>query len=440
MYTNYTNMGGFDTNVIEQHLAQLTEKELTAFVADIWDARGYQTVVDESIVTATKGKISIKIQVIRVHWWQSASNKIFKSSDIIVTHNDITDVKQEVKIVNMSDLTDIVAYGVHRNTSCSICEQHFDIPPNELSYTLKYRIQHQLSLNHVQLTVITLFTISMLIAGSFAVIDSQRPEFAESNDTDGINKLKSHNAANQSSEDILLPLQPADDELPPGVNSTGITDIESLASAHANSIGTRSHTIQFSRYRPADLNPEKSTIQRSIDITTEDDQYLIKKTEKTANNQTYLGAIYYTDGVFYSADWNSSADRHQRISRLDYRNVLVPTPDELRREIVTQYLSTQNTTIKKNFGEDELVLHQITGRGISDNSHLGPVQNYSVVALIDSRGIVWNVTAQYSVVMSDRAYEVQIEISYTDINDTRVRKPSWVDSGQQDPSGANRPV
>ena len=299
-------MGGFDTNIIEQHLAQLTEKELTAFVADIWDARGYQTVVDESIVTATKGQTSIKIQVIRVHWWQSASNKIFKSSDVIVTHNDITEVKQEVKIINMSDLTDIVAYGVHRNTSCGICEQHFDIPPNELSYTLKYRIQHQLSLNHVQLAVITLFTISMLIAGSFAVIDSQRPEFAENDDTDGINKLKSNNAPNQSSEDILLSLQSAGDELPPGVNSTGITDIESLASAHANSIGTRSHTIQFSRYRPADLNPEKSTIQRSIDITTEDDQYLIKKTEETANNQTYLGAIYYTDGVFYSADWNSS--------------------------------------------------------------------------------------------------------------------------------------
>jgi hypothetical protein len=239
------------------------------------------------------------------------------------------------------------------------------------------------------------------------------------------------------------PLPPAGDGPPPGVGDDGITDLDALADAHAEAVGERSHTIWYDRSQPRNLDPNETRVRRDVDITAADDRYLVETTEVVSGNETYLGAVYRDGGVIYTADWNETSRRHERVLRLDWRNVLVPTAPDLRENLVGRYLSTPRTTVTGTTERDGVTVYRVVGRGAPNSSSLGEVRDYSVVALVDSRGLVHDLTVRYASVLSDREYRITVEITYGRIGETTVTPPAWFENrtrSEQDPSGANRPL
>lgn len=431
-------MSAFDPALVERQLRGLCGPELAALVADLWAARGYETTRDGSSVVATRDGESVRICVVGDHRWRPWRQHPIDEDAAVVVSADTGVTAPGADVVDAADLADVLAYGVERTTARELCVRHLGARPGRLSPSpLERPVQRAGAATRrgtpVAAVGILLLGVVLAATGGFALVGSPDPAGASTDSP----------VTPVSPATEPPPLPPAGDGAPPGVGDDGITDLDALAAAHTAAVGERSHTIWYDRSQPRDLDPNKTRVQDDIDLTAEDGRYLVLKSEVDADNETYLGGVYRGDGVIYTANWNETADRHDQVLRVDRRNVLVPTPYDLRENLVERYLSTPTTNVTGTTRRDEVTVYRVVGRGAPDSPQFRDARNYSVVALVDSRGLVHDVTVHYTEVLSDRSYQVTVEVTYGRIGDTTVDPPLWFEQrnrSTQDPSGANRPL
>jgi hypothetical protein len=423
-------MSEFDRAVVERRLRKLDERALTALVDDLWAARGYRTTRDGRSVVATREGESVRLRVVGSASWRPVCWRAGGDADIVVSVDAVT-AAPDADVVDAADLAELLAYGIERATTHRLCARHLGSPPDRLSLPLTDRVVRRIVTTVRSDTTTGAIGVLLLVVAGLggAFVGSSGP-------------TSSPGAPAAPTAEPSTPPS-ASDGTPPGVGDGGITDLDALADAHAAAVGGRSHTIRYDRYRPLNLDPNETRVQRNLDITAEGDRYLVRTTEIGSGNETYLGAIYRDGGVIYTADWNETTRRHERVLRLDWRNVLVPTAPDLRENLVGRYLSTPRTEIAGTTEHAGVTVYRVVGRGAPNSSSLGEVRNYSVVALVDSRGLVRDLTVRYVSVLSDREYRITVEITYCRIGETTVDPPSWFEKrnrSEQDPSGANRPL
>jgi hypothetical protein len=430
-------MGGsvreFDRAAVERHLRGLNERDLVALVDDLWDARGYQTNRNGLTVVATRGSKSVRLRVVGSVPCRLGDRRVVTGdADIVIVGTDAGVTTPGTDILDATDLANILAYGLKRVTANELCARHLGAPADRLTPPLVERSVHRVK--ESARVVILVAAVSILV---LAVAINAGGSLIGSPDTTG----SSVTPAAPATEPPGLPS--AGDGPPPGVGDDRITDISALAATHAEVVGGRSHTIWYDRYQPRNLDPDKTRVQRDVNITAEDDRYLVETTEVVSGNETYLGAVYRDGGVIYTAGWNKTTHRHEGIFRVDRRNVLVPTAPDLRKNLVKRYLSTPRTNVTGKIKRDGVTAYRVVGQGAPNSSNFGEVRNYSVVALVDSRGLVRNLTVRYVSILPDREYRITIHITYGRIGETTVTPPAWFENrtrSEQDPSGANRPL
>jgi hypothetical protein len=426
-------MRGFDRAAVERHLRRLDERALVALVDDLWAARGYQTTRDGSSVVATRDGESVRLRVVGSGSWRPGHRHVVADdADVVVAGTSAGVTAPGADVVDASDLADVLAYGVERASAHELCARHLGAPPDRLSPPLAERSVRRVGAaarRGLPVAAVGILVLAVAVTVGGSLVGSSDP-------TD-----PPVTPAAPATEPPPLP--PAGDGPPPGVGDDGITDLDALADAHAEAVGERSHTIWYDRSQPRNLDPNETRVRRDVDITAADDRYLVETTEVVSGNETYLGAVYRDGGVIYTADWNETSRRHERVLRLDWRNVLVPTAPDLRENLVGRYLSTPRTTVTGTTERDGVTVYRVVGRGAPNSSSLGEVRDYSVVALVDSRGLVHDLTVRYASVLSDREYRITVEITYGRIGETTVTPPAWFENrtrSEQDPSGANRPL
>jgi hypothetical protein len=433
-------MTTFDLAAVERRLERLDESALSGLVVDLWAARGYETTRNGATVVATRDRESVRIRAVAARRWRPATAGVDTgAADVVVAPaGGITTDRADV--VDAAALAELLAYAVDRDTAAALCARHLGAPPDAVSPPLLVRTERwarQLARGSVPVLVLAA-VVAATVVGATAGFGG-----VGSSDRAAVGDEPTPAVAASPSPTPPPPLPPADGSLPPGVTDDGIADVDTLANAHARTIGARSHTVWFDRTRPQDLEPNGPRVRKDVDIAASDGRYLVETTEQTAERDQYRGAVYHEEGVFYSADWNETAGRHEHILRLDSRNVLVPTPYELRDRLVERYLSTPSTNVTGTAELNGTPVHRVVGRGPPNTTALGEVRDYTVVALVDSRGFVRDVTVSYTSTFGSRAYAVSVEITYARVGSTTVERPAWFTErtrSEQDPSGANRPL
>lgn len=418
-------MGIVDAALVEYNLARLDRDGRGAFVADLWEARGFETDRDGDTVEAGDGDRSVRIRVLA-----DGDTPDGDAVDAVVAPGGVDGPVDGVAVIDAATLAEMLNYAVSRPVARDLCARHFGAPPGELERPRRYG-EAVVGLAVFGAVVVLLAVGAVLgFAGMPGPGDGAGPERPDGPAVDAPATATPGTGADGRA-----------DGTPPGVDGGGIADLGVLAAAHSATLEGRPHTVRFDRSRPRDLDPNRTRVRREVDIAVEGGRYLARKAEVAGGNRTYLGAVYHERGVFYSADWNESAQRHHRILRLDSRNVLVPKPYELRDSLVERYLSTPETRLNGTVDRDGRTHYRIEGRGVPTRSTLADVENYSVVALVDPRGLVRRVTVEYTDSVPGATYRTRIEITYVRIGATSVERPDWYDRrGSQDPSGANRPL
>ncbi|PSP81891.1 hypothetical protein BRC83_10630 [Halobacteriales archaeon QS_1_68_17] len=112
----------------------------------------------------------------------------------------------------------------------------------------------------------------------------------------------------------------------------------------------------------------------------------------------------------------------------------MPEPGELRSRFVTGYLSTGETNVTGIVEGDDGTYYKLVAAGTPPGPvpGLGPdpvgpesVENYTVVALVDSRGFVAELDARYRVPGTDGPVPVRFQATYDRRGSATVRAPDW---------------
>lgn len=218
----------------------------------------------------------------------------------------------------------------------------------------------------------------------------------------------------------------------PGLSADGISNLTALANAHDGALANRSYTIWIDEYEPRDREPGATRIQRDIDVEVDGDRYLLATTVETGNDRTLVERVYHDGRTWYVAE------RVDRTGRVTYRRVPVeaaaspvpvpPEPIVFRRFLVLQYLATPETAVTGRVTVDGEPRYRVVGTGSPWSLGGTGLGNYSVVALVDRRGLVRQATAEYTVSTPGGSYEGRFEWTYDRLGTTTVEKPSWVET------------
>lgn len=429
-------MRGFDDALVAYHLRRLDAEGLAALVADLWEARGYETTREGRDVLAGSGEESVRIRV--------APGGVSPDVpvDVVVAPGGSGD--DGVRTIDADGLAERLGYAVDRETAREICDRHLGAAPSALPPPLSVRLRERAStLGSATPAVLGVSVIAVaLVLGVAGVAVTGGPDEGSASESgpgmvgettplpDGhAAEIKGIETDSGNAESGASLDRSAGGPLPPGVTGSGIEDVDALAAAHERAVANRSHTVWIDWYRPRNLRPNGTRIQRDIDIASEGDQYLIETENEAGGERTRSGAIYHDGSGLYAAVWNETAREYGRVFRITPRQNSVPTPESVRTRLVTRYLSTPRTNVTGVVEQDGQALYRVTGTGQPNTTSAVTIRAYSVEALVDSQGFVRDVTVRATVEHPDtspeRTFRVEREITYDRVGTTTVEPPAW---------------
>lgn len=228
------------------------------------------------------------------------------------------------------------------------------------------------------------------------------------------------------------------DLLPPGVTEEGIDDATLLGRAHSQRLEERSYALTLTRHQPlangseppADPSLDRylfgSIPQPGVTHTTgfavAGDSYRSRATLQNEAGDRVRAGVYFTDGEWYVAAplYGNTSFRSAPVS-----GSVGPVPDTYRTELVDRYLSSPETELTGVVDRDGRRLYRIVANGTPRPFPDLFTRNYTAVALVDSRGVVHDLSVSYAIVSNDNRAVVETSVSYGSFGEVAVRPPPW---------------
>jgi hypothetical protein len=426
-------VSGFDTTRVASHVRRLGEDELAVLVADLWAARGYETAREGTDVVASHGAETVHIR-------PSAGGRWGRTAPAVVVSQKGSDPAAG-RAVDAAGLAEMLGYAVDRPTARDICRRHLGGVPADLPPPPTRRLRRRVGTLGTATPVLAVGVFALVLVvgvllgggvvpGALGVGGADAGPGDVSEQSIRNESLGGDPAGENGSQSSVPTWSPSvDSSSPPGVTRSGIGDVEALARAHERAVANRSHTVWVDWYRPRNLRPDGVQVQRDIDIASEGERYLIRTSDEVAGNRTRSGSIYHDGSGVFVAVWNETTNRPERVFRITPRQNTVPTPETVRTGVVRRYLSTPTTDVTGVIERDGRRLYRVVGTGPPNTSSAVTIQNYTVEALVDSRGFVRDVTVRATVSHPDtsprRAFPIKREITYGRVGTTTVDPPEW---------------
>jgi hypothetical protein len=431
-----------DPVAVESRLRRLDGEALAALVADLWAARGFETRRAGGVVVATRDGRTSRIAV------RGLGGPTDGPVDVAVDPRGRrarrgaagSADRTGARVVDAAALREMLWYAVDRETAATLCERHLGTPPDRLAPPLAVRLRRRLrvpslpdgrdrrrgprspfsgprsaplSRSPVALAVALVLLAGVAGAAGVALTDDGRVR-------GGATPTAEPTAAAVPS-DTPRPVFPGLAAVP-GVTAAGVTDPAALAAAHDRALGDR-YSLWIDVYRPADGAPNSTVRQRDVDVSVAGDRYLLEAALERDRGDRPLLAVYDDGERLYVTDYRNGTVERRALPANATSPATVPSPDVLRRVIVTRYLSTPRTNVSTVVEEDGRQYYRVVGTG-APAGDLAGVTDYTVVALIDGRGLVADLSARYVVETPEGRVPVRFEATYGNTREP-FDPPAW---------------
>lgn len=413
-----------DRAVVETHLEQLSASDLAAFVADLWEAQGFETERDGLTIVATRGEEPLTIRVA-----DTVSQSEPGDANLVITTGGGVDGATSL---DASDLGERLWYAVDRPVARDLCRRHLGENPSELSVPLGLRMQRWQPGQSVPalagvlvVAVLTVLAVGVLASPGWVLGTESADSQPGASDTPAATATPAGETA-WSHESRLVDANTVDPaDLPPGVSSDGIDDIDALAAAHSRAIGNQSYTMSIDRYRPEIWAQEVIDVHRDLDIEVSNGTYRLDAVERANDESIPMGTLYHDGTNTYLAQEGFSGVSYRSVPPPELQQRYPPPPPALTERIVRTRLSTPTTNVRGVLREGGDRLYLLTGSGQPEWEAVGDVRGYNVSAMVTETGQVRDVSVTYTIRDGDRMVEVRREIEYDHVGETTVDPPGW---------------
>lgn len=422
--------GGDDRAAVETHLRRLDADALAALVADLWAARGFETTRDGTTVTATSGTSTLVIRVADGGIEAGTADLVVDASGGGYGDTEVTDA---------SDIAERLWYAVDAATRRDLCRRHLGAEPSALSVPTRQRARRLVpGLGPRSSELALALGLVVLVGGLVWGVSAIR--LSGTQPADGGSQSNPFTPMGVMSGPFVDRAQ-----LPPGVSTGGIVNLNVLARAHRQVLAGQSYTLTRDVSVPRIRSDGIVRIHRVVDYRVDGTEYLVK-TMLVRKSLRQEFSVRYHDGTrSYLAELAGSTEAYRQVPPLDENSLYGTSPSTLTRQLVGTRLSTEQTVLAGSVRRGGERLYRLVGRGQPEWSALRDVTNYTVVALVRSDGLVREMTINYTVFSGGRFVSYRRTLRYERIGETVVDSPAWyrrrfADNQTTDGSGGASPT
>jgi hypothetical protein len=468
--------------VVERHLSRLDADALTPFVADLWAARGFETEVETGtaagVVVATRAGESVVVLPYRPSRLGRGSPPD-RAVDVVVAPGGgrrarrVAD-ERGARLVDAAALRGMLLYAVDRTDADRLCERHLGAPLADLRPSVRTRVRARLAAVEspvpASAAAVALVALALAVVGvgaaatgglGFGVdaglggVGTAATDGGGDGDGDGgsggdaaadrgtpvsvgTGSVIADATATESAGTTNRPVAGVDGV--PGVTGEGVVDLAALAAAHERSVSARSYTIWVDTYRPATDDADAPRVQEDVDVAVEGGRYRVVTSLERDGARSVVRRVYGEGRTQYVADLagRNGSTTYRQVGPSRAAPSVGPTPELFASTVVRRYLSTPETTVTGRTTFEGRPAYRLAGRGRPSGLGFEGLLNYSVVAFVTSDGLVYDLTARYTVARDSRRSEVRFEWTYDRLDATTVERPAWVDrefGADRDPVG-----
>jgi hypothetical protein len=459
--------------IVESRLRSLDRDSLIGFVADLWAARGFETVRDAPYVLARKDDRETRI-LVRSHrnWRRGPWTTVDDSEAHVVVLSGCragsdsgSGGTESSRVVDVTDLRTMLWYAVDEPTRRDLCRRYLGAPPDGLDPPLLARVRTAASAWTAQIRqstadgldsagavrvgalLVGLTLVAVVLAagmadpagsgGGGAAIDAPAEDAVRSSTSTSTSTSTKAGPPSESGVDwdaVAASRTPPpnysvvgfpDGErpgFPPGIGPGGVVNRTRLADAHAAALSARSYRLQIETGRLYVNDDVDDWENRTTEITVAGNRSLLVETV-TLGDRTNRDRAVYTDG----ADW-FVADGP--VARATYRQfddagpLTGPPPGELGRYLVSRYLGGSDVEVHKFEGEPQAGV-LLVGTGPPPGTNFNDFREYRVRARVSADGLVTSLRASFELPAAGGSLRLRVAWQYRDVGTTVVDPPEW---------------
>lgn len=427
--------------VLARHLRRLDTDACAALVADLWDARGFETRREGPEVVATGRGTARRVRV-------GTGGRTGDPPDVVVSPRGggVWEAAAGVRVVDAEELAGMLRYAVDRETGATLCERHLGAPPGELRPPAGTRLRTRLrglrgsiAVGPRELPVglaPLLAAVLVVLVGTAAGValtagpgaPSASADAGGPGEADGVEPVPVPESTPVGDDDVRSTrtaggsegTPPGNASAVPGLTDDGVADLSALAAAHARGLLGRSYTLWMDTYR---ASPGADTPTRfDTDVAVAGDRFLVEENVGDDEDRRRLRTVYHDGEDWHVANRTGTGTVYERVEGREPPPA--PDPEEVALTLVADYLSTPQTSVERRGGTGG-PRYRLVGRGTPPAMDVDAVRNYTAVALVDRDGVVRDLTVRYAVVTGEGRFGVRKEWTYGRLGETTVQPPPW---------------
>lgn len=450
------------TLAVESRIRSLTRPGLVEFVAALFEARGYDTHVEEGAVVATDAGQTIRIGVTSHSLLRDlgVGRSNAAEGDLLVAPNGLADRPTGDRVLDASDLREMLLYAIDRPTATQLCARHLGAPPEELTPTATARGRRWLSgasspdrtatdatIPVVVVSVIVLVGV-MAVAGAVgspsgvgagvfgagAGHDPSAPQTDSAGGTnsstdDGVNWSAVRVSRTPPPNQVVVgdpdPSEPTTTGPPDGVDRPPAR----FVATHERALENRSYRLRV-HVRSHYLGDVSGAGERRTTVArVAGDRFVSTETISVANQTRRDRAVYRDGDDWYVVD-GPRGDATYR--RFDGPGPLAgSSPGDLGATLLKRYLSAPDLRVVGPIATRNGSVFWVSGREPPTVSGFEDVREYAVSATLSRSGVVTNLTARFDVPTSAGFLRVTVEIQYDRLGEATVPTPEWHESARR---------
>lgn len=383
-------MAPLSRSAFRSRLRRLSRTERAALVADLWEARGWETRVEGARVVAT--------------------DHPDREDRVLAVGRAGPDADR----VDPDAVYDALLYAVDREAAERLCRRHLDRPLRGVAGDDRPRRTRRTR----RLAAVGVVALALVAAAVLASAGGPHPSAGTTAAT----------AAPSPPDDV-----PAATDVPrgersagdvaPGLTTAGVTSTEELGRAHARLVSGRSY-----RWRLVVLTyPGNATRGEPTANLTEHVQ--VASSTRYRSDVTARGEMPISATVI--AGYETYADGERRYIRARVPGATVASlpievaPDDpfadRSRRVIDRFLTAERTSVVDVVTRDGVSFYRVTAIGRQSDR----VTDYSSVALVTTEGFVGQIRTAYRV--PDANVTVVVRVTYRDLGDpVDLSPPPWV--------------
>lgn len=454
-----------------------TDRKL-AFLADVWDARGFETTVDGDVVVASRDGDAVRIGVVEESPVRRLRSGVLRSLvgagsdgsrgvDVLV---DVRDTRlrrllggspdPDGRRLPPAELRELLAYGLDRADGDRLAREYLDTPlvvegarPSPSGSAVSSRSGGSAALLALA-TIAAVLLVIVVTGGPTGVPGYDLSDAADgSADTDAVDGSTGTDAVDGSAVLDGGDTTPTDtgSDLPPGLSLSGVDDAERLAHAHRRSLPT-SRTLEIDFRGPPDaigfqgIVATNTTWEAETSIRYRSETHVTfadrngSRTEENGSEQNGSEGTPRTRTVAVFADGDreyvgirdgsddpggtGSFDEY-RVSRAGSFFSATDTPSATR---VARYLNSNGTRLSVATDRTDtryVVVATEPPAGLPDT-----VESYRARAVVRPDGVVTRLAVTYD--RTDANRTVRYEQRLSKLGRTTAGEPAWVEEAREE--------